>query len=368
MKFLYSKWDDELFRRLKSLTDLMAIFNYLLMRLGGDVEATLKLMKRLQEQGIIDPSYDLEEFKKQLQNSRLVRMTRGGLKLAPKGEKKLREDAFDLIFRKLKASARGQHPLPYEGGSSEDLLPEKRPFNFGDSFRSVDYNSSLFNSVTRTGDLGLDLTENDLEVYESERTTSCATVLMIDVSHSMVLYGEDRITPAKQVAMAFTELILTRYPKDSLSVVLFGDEAREVKIQDLPYIEAGPYHTNTQAGLRLARQILLGKKHINKQIFMITDGKPSMITRQTGQLYKNPMGLDPIIVNRTLDEAVVCRKKKIPITTFMVTDDPYLQTFVKRLTELNRGRAYFSSVDNLGSFVIWDFVANRKKRGGAQPR
>jgi uncharacterized protein with von Willebrand factor type A (vWA) domain len=185
---------------------------------------------------------------------------------------------------------------------------------------------------------------------------------MIDISHSMVLYGEDRITPAKKVAMAFTELILSRYPKDDLSIVLFGDNAREIQIKDLPYVSVGPYYTNTQAGLRLARQILMTRKHVNKQIFMITDGKPSMIIRSNGQVYKNPAGLDPLIVNRTLDEAVVCRKKRITITTFMVTDDTYLQTFVKKLTELNRGRAYFSSVDNLGSYVIWDFVTNRRKR------
>jgi Ca-activated chloride channel family protein len=331
--------------------------------MNGDVEETLRLMERLQQQGILDAKYDLEEFKKQLKQSRYVRQTRGGLKLGARGEKKLRQDAFELIFQRMKASGKGQHPLPYEGGSSEEPLPEKRPFAFGDSYRNVDYTASLFNSITRSGDLGLNMVERDLEVYEAERTTSCATVLMIDVSHSMILYGEDRITPAKQVAMAFTELVLTKYPKDELSIVLFGDDAREVRIKDLPYVGVGPFHTNTQAGLRLARRILMGKKHVNKQIFMITDGKPSMITRANGQIYRNPGGLDPMIVNRTLDEAVVCRKKKIPITTFMVTDDPYLQRFVQRLTELNKGRAYFSSVDNLGSYVIWDFVANRKKKG-----
>lgn len=363
MRFVYSEWDDELFEKLRSLADLLAIFNYLLIRFNGDVEETLKMMERLQQQGYIDARYDLEEFKKQLEEQRLIRRDGGGMKLAPKGEKKLREDAFDRVFQKMKATGKGQHPLPYEGGNSEEMLPEKREFSFGDNFRAIDYSSSLFNSIKRRGDFDLSMTEKDLEVFESERTTSCATVLMIDVSHSMILYGEDRITPAKQVAMAFTELVLTKYPKDSLSIVLFGDTAKQIQIKDLPYVGVGPYHTNTQAGLRMARQILLSRKHANKQIFMITDGKPSMITRSNGNLYRNPMGLDPIIVNRTLDEAVICRKKKIPITTFMVTDDPYLQKFVQRLTELNRGRAYFSSVDNLGSYVIWDFVAHRRKRG-----
>jgi Ca-activated chloride channel family protein len=362
MKFIYQKWDDELFARLKNLADLMAIYNYLLMRLNGDVEETLRLMRQLQQEGAIDAKYDIDEFEKNLRKSKLVRQTGEGLKLSGKGERTLRQDAFDQIFRKLRASGKGDHPLPHEGGVSDEPLPEKRPYSFGDNPRNIDFTASLFNSVARTGNLGLDMSEKDLEVFESEKTGSCATVLMIDVSHSMVLYGEDRITPAKQVAMAFTELILTKYPKDDLTVVLFGDDAKQVQIKDLPYIGAGPYHTNTQAGLRMARQILLGKKHVNKQIFMVTDGKPSMITKPNGEVYKNPMGLDPRIVNRTLDEAVICRKKKIPITTFMVTDDPYLQQFVARLTELNRGRAYFASVDNLGKYVFWDFVANRKKR------
>ncbi len=362
MKFVYSEWNDELFAKLKDLADLMAIYHYLLMRMNGDVEETLALMKRLQEQGVLDEKYDLENLKDLLKKSDMVRQTPDGLKLSSKGERGLRKEAFNQIFEKMRASGKGDHRLPREGGSSDEPLPEKRSFKFGDNPGHIDFTASLFNSVARSGDLGMNMQENDLEVFESEKTSTCATVLMIDISHSMVLYGEDRITPAKQVAMAFTELILTKYPKDDLSIVLFGDDAWEVSVKDLPYIGAGPYHTNTQAGLRVARQILLGKKHANKQIFMVTDGKPSMITRPNGQVYKNPMGLDPRIVNRTLDEAVICRKKKIPITTFMVTDDPYLQKFVERLTELNRGRAYFASVDDLGSYVLWDFVANRKKR------
>ena len=362
MKFVYSHWDDELYERLKQLKDLMAIFNYLLVRMSGDVEETLRLMERLQKEGLIDQGFDLEEFKRHLQDRKMIQNSKAGLKLTSKGEQSIRRDAFELMFKKMKGHGKGQHLMPNEGGSSEDWLPEKRAYNFGDNLQAIDYSCSLFNSIKRTNGLDLDLSEKDLEVFESERTTSCATVLMIDISHSMILYGEDRITPAKKVAMAFTELILTKYPKDDLSIVLFGDNAQEVKIKDLPYVSVGPFYTNTQAGLRLARQILMTRKHVNKQIFMITDGKPSMIIRSNGQVYRNPAGLDPMIVNRTLDEAVVCRKKKITITTFMVTDDSYLQTFVQRLTELNRGRAYFSSVDNLGNYVIWDFVSNRRKK------
>ena len=362
MRFIYHEWDDELFRRLKDLHDLMSIFNYLLMRLNGDVEETLSLMRRLQQQGILDEKYDLDEFAKQLEKSDMIKRGPNGMTLASKGEQKLRQQAFDAIFSKLRASGRGDHRVPHAGGMTEEPLPERRSFQFGDNPSHIDYNASIFNSISRQANTDGMLEERDLEVYDSEKSTSCATVLMIDISHSMILYGEDRITPAKQVAMAFTEMILTRYPKDHLSIVTFGDTAEEVSIADLPYLSVGPFHTNTQAGLRLARQILMTKKHVNKQIFMVTDGKPSMITRPDGTLYKNPNGLDPRIVNRTLDEAVICRNKRIPITTFMVTDDRYLQNFVAQLTELNRGRAYFSNVDNLGQFVMWDFVSNRKKR------
>jgi uncharacterized protein with von Willebrand factor type A (vWA) domain len=235
---------------------------------------------------------------------------------------------------------------------------------FGDSISDIDFVSSVRNSVRRQrGEWGegLNLTEDDLEVFETEHSSSCATVLLIDVSHSMILYGEDRITPAKQAALALAELILTRYPKDSLHVVLFGDDAWEVKIRDIPYASVGPYHTNTKAALQLGQRILARQKHVNKQIFMITDGKPSAI-HENGRLYKNAFGLDPKIVNKTLDEAVQCRRKRIAITTFMVTQDPYLVRFVERFTQLNKGRAYFADLENLGSYLFVDYNQNRRKR------
>jgi uncharacterized protein with von Willebrand factor type A (vWA) domain len=188
-------------------------------------------------------------------------------------------------------------------------------------------------------------------------------VLLLDISHSMILYGEDRITPAKKVALAMAELIQTRYPKDSLQVALFGDDATEVSVRQLPYVGAGPYHTNTRAALQLAQRLLLRKKHPNKQIFMVTDGKPSAITEH-GRLYKNPFGLDPKIVGLTLEEAAACRRNKIVITTFMLTQDPTLVDFVNKLTQVNRGRAYFSAADDLGGSVFVDYLRNRKKKIG----
>ena len=198
-------------------------------------------------------------------------------------------------------------------------------------------------------------------MFEQEHLSACATVLMVDVSHSMILYGEDRITPAKKIALALTQLIQTRYPKDTLDVVLFGDDATQVPLKDLMKIQAGPFHTNTKAGLQLAQRVLDTRKGVNKQIFMITDGKPSAI-REYGRLYKNPFGLDPKIVNKTLEEASYCRKKRITITTFMLATDAPLLEFVRKLAELNHGRVYETDPNNLGAYVFRDFVRNRRKR------
>jgi uncharacterized protein with von Willebrand factor type A (vWA) domain len=205
------------------------------------------------------------------------------------------------------------------------------------------------------------LVEDDLEIYETEHLTSCATVVAIDISHSMILYGEDRITPAKTVALALTELITTKYPKDHLDVILFGDRAEQVMLAEIPYIQAGPYHTNTREGLQLARGLLSRQKQPNKQIFLITDGKPSAIT-EGGRIYKNPFGLDMRIVNLTLEEADVCRRQKVVITTFMLATDPMLTQFVEKLTQINRGRAYFASPYNLGEFILADYIKNRRRR------
>jgi Ca-activated chloride channel homolog len=239
-------------------------------------------------------------------------------------------------------------------------LPETRPYAFGDELHHLDAARSLQNALRRT-EGELDLAEEDLEVFETEHLTSCATVLAIDISHSMILYGEDRITPAKTVALALTELITTKYPKDDLQVLLFGDRAERIDLQDLPYVQAGPYHTNTREALELARGLLARQKQPNKQIFLITDGKPSALT-ENGRVYKNPFGLDLKIVNKTLDEADTCRRQKIVITTFMLATDPLLTDFVEKLTKINRGRAYFASPYQLGEFIFADYLKNRRRR------
>ena len=184
---------------------------------------------------------------------------------------------------------------------------------------------------------------------------------MIDISHSMILYGEDRITPAKKVAMALSELITTRYPKDTLDIIVFGNDAWQIEIKDLPYLQVGPYHTNTVAGLELAMDILRRRKNSNKQIFMITDGKPTCI-KKGKKYYKNSFGLDRKIIARTLNLAQRCRKLDIPVTTFMIARDPYLVDFVDKFTKANNGKAFYSSLQGLGELIFRDYKNNKRKR------
>jgi uncharacterized protein with von Willebrand factor type A (vWA) domain len=219
---------------------------------------------------------------------------------------------------------------------------------------------SIRNAQINHGIGDFTLMENDLEIVEKEFKTQTSTVLMIDISHSMILYGEDRITPAKKVAMALAELITTKYPKDTLDIIVFGNDAWQIQIKDLPYLQVGPYHTNTVAGLELAMDLLRRRKNKNKQIFMITDGKPTCL-KEGIRYYKNSFGLDRKILNKTLTLAAQCRKIKVPITTFMIASDPYLQQFVREFTEVNQGRAYYSSLKGLGNYIFEDYQRNRRK-------
>ena len=219
---------------------------------------------------------------------------------------------------------------------------------------------SIKQAQINNGSSDFKLTENDLLVGEQEFKTQTSTVLMIDISHSMILYGEDRITPAKMVAMAMAEMIKQNYPKDSLDIIVFGNDAWSIKVKDLPYLQVGPYHTNTVAGLELAMDILRRRKNSNKQIFMITDGKPTCL-KIGRKYYKNSFGLDRKVVNRCINLAAQCKKLKIPITTFMIASDPYLQKFVTEFTETNNGKAFFASLDKLGAFIFKDFESGKRK-------
>ena len=362
MRYRYSEWDKNLFARMLAEQDLMRLFNYLLLQTNGDVERALSAMRFLQGKGVISGAVDIDSFKQKLIDSRIIMVSHGDARLSHKGERWIREESLKYVFSSLKSSGSGTHPLLHETSTIGEPLPERRSYQFGDSPQHIDYCESFKNTIRRSGLGSLELAESDLAVAETEAATSAATVLLLDVSHSMILYGEDRITPAKQVALALAHLIQTQYPKDSLDVVIFGDEATRIEVKDLPYSGVGPYHTNTQAGLQTARDLLLKRKSLNRQIFMITDGKPTVVARRNGEIYRNSSGLDPYILNRTLDEALICRKKHVVITTFMVTSDPYLMSFVQKLTELNRGRAYFTPVNRLGGLIFRDFMANRFRR------
>ncbi|MDG1509546.1 MAG: VWA domain-containing protein, partial [Flavobacteriaceae bacterium] len=202
----------------------------------------------------------------------------------------------------------------------------------------------------------------DLVVEETIHKAQMSTVLMIDISHSMILYGEDRITPAKKVAMALAELITTRYPKDTLDILVFGNDSWTIDIKDLPYLKVGPYHTNTVAGLQLAMDLLRRKRNTNKQIFMITDGKPSCLKMPDGQYYKNSNGLDSFITNKCYAMAQQARRLHIPITTFMIAQDSYLMQFVRKFTKANQGKAFYTGLKGLGEMIFEDYETNRKKR------
>ena len=361
MRFDYGKWKGPRPDDLEFIKQLMEIYRNLLLQTGGDVEEALQWMEHFGEQyGFFNDTFGVEQFKKLLEETGEAQSTPKGMQMTPKGERRIRQDSLNEIFSSLRTGGAGDHRTPVAGSGGE-RLSETRPWQFGDDLGNLDPLASMNNAVKNNGIDELTVTEDDLEVYEQEHLSACATVLMVDISHSMILYGEDRITPAKRIALALAQLIQTRYPKDTLDVVLFGDDASQVPLKDLMRIQAGPYHTNTKAGLQLAQRILNSRKGVNKQIFMITDGKPSCI-REFGRLYKNPFGLDPKIVNKTLEEAAYCRRKRITITTFMLAADSVLLDFVRKLTELNHGRIYETDPNNLGAYVFRDFVRNRRKR------
>jgi Ca-activated chloride channel family protein len=236
-----------------------------------------------------------------------------------------------------------------------------KQYEFGDTL-NLDISETLFSAVRREGvRLPLNLEYSDLHVHQCEYQSSCATVLMLDCSHSMILYGEDRFTPAKRVAMALTHLIRTQYPGDSLRCVLFHDSAEELNISQLARVQVGPYYTNTRDGLILAQRLLEQERKDMKQIVMITDGKPSALTLEDGRMYRNAFGLDPLVISRTLEEVNRCKKKGIIINTFMLASDYGLVNFVQKVTELCRGKAYFTTPHTLGQYLLMDYM-NRKTR------
>jgi Ca-activated chloride channel family protein len=354
---IYTQWLPQQDSHRQNPGKLFSLFRHILLQTNGDVNEALNWMTTLNNR--YQFARNLDKFITQLKEQGLIEEKDDIYILSTRGNQFIRRSAFDDIFSNLKKRGFGQHTTPHSGDGFE-ALPETRSYSYGDAIDKIEPLRSVNNAIRRSGLDRFQLREDDLEIFETEHLANCATVVLIDISHSMILYGEDRITPAKNAALALSEYIMNKYHKDSLHIVAFGDDAFEIKVSELPFLSVGPYHTNTKAALHLARQILGKKKHENKQIFMITDGKPSCI-REGPKLYKNPYGLDLKIINQTMREAVQCRKEKIEITTFMVSRDPYLQNFVKELSTACKGRAYFASLHNLSEFVFIDFIKNRKK-------
>lgn len=341
---------------------LLDLFMQLLGLTSGDAAEALNWLTQLDKKyKLTDKDYGIGDFIEDLKEQGYLKEDDmdGSYKLTAKSEQTIRKRSLDEIFGKMKKSKQGSHRT-FKTGQGDEPNPETRPYEFGDSPESINYTGSLKNAFINHGIESLYMHQDDLEIHETDFKAQTSTVLMIDISHSMILYGEDRITPAKKVAMALSELITTRYPKDTLDIVVFGNDAWQIEMKDLPYLEVGPYHTNTVAGLELSMELLRRRKNPNKQIFMITDGKPTCL-KIDGKYYKNSFGIDSKILNRTLNIAGQLRRQKIPVITFMIADDPYLQSFVRNFTEVNGGKAFYSSLDGLGNYIFEDYERNKRK-------
>lgn len=346
---------------------LFEIFTELITYTSGDLDEALDWLRQLdKEYKLTDENYTVDDFIEDLKKKGFIRDEAkddgsGGMKITAKTERSIRQQALNQIFGNLNKSGSGNHKTKH-AGSGDEHTGEFREYHFGDGLDRIALTESIKNAQVNNGVGDFMLTENDLIVEDSHHKAQMSTVLMIDISHSMILYGEDRITPAKKVAMALAELITTRYPKDTLDILVFGNDAWPIAIKDLPYLQVGPFHTNTVAGLQLAMDMLRRKRNTNKQIFMITDGKPSCVREKDGSYYMNSNGLDEYIVDQCYSMANQARKLHIPITTFMIANDPYLQKFVNRFTEANQGKAFYTGLKGLGEMIFEDYETNRKKR------
>ncbi len=331
-------------------------------------ELVQQLMERMQEAGYITPSPELDS-----ERQRRAQAGGGDGDGQPERTKfEVTDKALDFLgYRALRdllgsighASA-GRHDTR-DMATGIDASGAPKPYEFGDML-NLDASSTVLNAVTRAYRAGgagakVEITYEDLMVAQGEYQSSCATVIMLDCSHSMILYGEDRFTPAKRVAMALAQLIRTQYPGDTLHVVLFHDSAEEIPLRELGRVRVGPYYTNTREGLKLARRILERQRKDMRQIIMITDGKPSAITQPDGRVYKNAFGLDPIVIRETFSEVSACAKAGILINTFMLARDYDLVAFVRRVASMCRGKAYFTTPQSLGQYVLMDYLDKKTR-------
>ncbi|WP_026755380.1 VWA domain-containing protein [Sediminibacter sp. Hel_I_10] len=347
---------------------LFEIFKELITHTSGDFDEAIDWLRQLdKEYELTTAEYTIDDFIEDLKQKGYIKEeidpdgNGNGMAITAKTERAIRQQALEHIFGKIKRSGQGNHKSKSTGIGDEHTGDFKN-YQFGDALDKVSMTESLRNAQINHGIGDFNLTEDDLVVEDTLHKSQMSTVLMIDISHSMILYGEDRITPAKKVAMALAELITTRYPKDTLDIIVFGNDSWQIEIKDLPYLKVGPYHTNTVAGLQLAMDLLRRKRNTNKQIFMITDGKPSCLRMPDGQYYKDSNGLNPYITNKCYAMAGQARKLHIPITTFMIAQDRYLMQFVQEFTRANQGKAFYTGLKGLGEMIFEDYETNRKKR------
>ncbi|HEY6848111.1 MAG TPA: VWA domain-containing protein [Terracidiphilus sp.] len=314
-----------------------------------------QLLKRMESDNFITPLPDTSVAKGQDGPGGNVRFEVTDKSLDFLGFKTLRD-----LLGSLGKSSYGRHDTRH-WATGVEASGASRPYEFGDTL-NLDATTTLSSAIAREGlSLPLNLEYSDLHVHQCEYQSSCATVVMLDCSHSMILYGEDRFTPAKRVAMALSHLIRTQYPGDSLSLVLFHDSAEEMPVAQIARVKVGPWHTNTREGLRVAQRVLARQRKDMKQIIMITDGKPSALTLPDGRIYKNPYGLDPLVVSETLEEVARCKRSNIMINTFMLAQSYELVQFVHKVSEMCRGKAYFTTPDRLGEYLLMDYM-NRKSK------
>jgi len=333
------------------------------MREQGKFEEVLEqIVQRMEQEGYINIDRPMDD-----RPSTMVGST-GDASMPNEARFELTDKGIDFLgYRSLRdlmgslgRSSFGRHDTR-DLSTGIEASGASKSYEFGDAL-NLDITATLSSAIQREGlSLPINLEYDDLQVRQCEYQSSCATVVMLDCSHSMILYGEDRFTPAKKVAMALSQLIRTQYPGDSLSLVLFHDSAEEMPISQLARVKVGPYYTNTREGLRLAQRILERQRKDMKQIVMITDGKPSALTLEDGRIYKNAFGLDPLVISKTLEEVARCKRSNVMINTFMLASDFGLVNFVQKITAMCRGKAYFTTPHTLGQYLLMDYMSNKSK-------
>jgi uncharacterized protein with von Willebrand factor type A (vWA) domain len=347
----------QLLRQMQQIEDLLKFARW---GYGDVADMDLEAVRELLGQEAHDDMAELQRLRQMLEEAGLLRRTEAGMQLTPAGQRKIGAKALRDIFKEMKKSLFGNHQAIVRGLSG-DRTEDTKSYEFGDPFH-LDIGQTLKNAIIRQYQgIPVDIDAADFEVYRTELLTRSSTVIMVDLSHSMELYDYNRFTAAKKVALALESLIRTQFPRDKLYIVGFGDYARQVQVGDLPYLSVGPEHTNTQEGLELSRKLLSKDGGANRQIIMITDGRPTA-ARINGRLFIHTWGLHPAILEETYLAAERCRRSQITINTFMLADDYYLVHFVKEMTRICRGRAFYTTPSHLGEYILVDYINRKRKR------